>query len=287
MFTFFFTEANPFSQWYACKFTVGGNTFTCAEQYMMHGKALLFADTETAAKILAADHPRQHKALGRKVKPSTTRPGSASARRSCAPGNHAKFTQNAELLDQLLATKGTTLVEASPYDKIWGIGLAATDPRREGSRAVERSEPARQDPHRAARSAARRALDLGMRIALVFVLVAGCSSLRTKPTQTVQRTTSDNTCEDVAWSCVGMRPGTEEPWGCLEGNASQTSSIKRTCTPAQDGRFALNACMRGQPRRWLHARARLAVHDDLYYAPATRVSVEADCAKQGALFVAP
>ena len=45
MFTFFFTEANPFSQWYRCTFTVGENTFNCAEQYMMHGKALLFADT--------------------------------------------------------------------------------------------------------------------------------------------------------------------------------------------------------------------------------------------------
>jgi hypothetical protein len=129
MFTFFFTEANPFSQWYACKFTVGGNTFTCAEQYMMHGKALLFADTETAAKILAADHPRQHKALGRKVKPFDDATWKRERAAIVRAGNHAKFTQNAELLDQLLATKGTTLVEASPYDKIWGIGLAATDPR--------------------------------------------------------------------------------------------------------------------------------------------------------------
>ena len=46
-------------------------------------------------------------------------------------GNRAKFTQNEELKTQLLATAGTTLVEASPYDKIWGIGLAATDPRAE------------------------------------------------------------------------------------------------------------------------------------------------------------
>ncbi len=44
-------------------------------------------------------------------------------------GNRAKFTQNAALRDQLLATRGTTLVEASPYDKIWGIGLDAKDPR--------------------------------------------------------------------------------------------------------------------------------------------------------------
>jgi len=129
MFTFFFTEANPFSQWYRCTFTVGENTFNCAEQYMMHGKALLFADRETAAKILAADHPRQHKALGRKVKPFDDATWKRERAAIVRAGNHAKFTQNAELLDQLLATKGTTLVEASPYDKIWGIGLAATDPR--------------------------------------------------------------------------------------------------------------------------------------------------------------
>jgi len=129
MFTFFFTVANPFSQWYRCTFTVGENTFNCAEQYMMHGKALLFADRETAAKILAADHPRQHKALGRKVKPFDDATWKRERAAIVRAGNHAKFTQNAELLDQLLATKGTTLVEASPYDKIWGIGLAATDPR--------------------------------------------------------------------------------------------------------------------------------------------------------------
>src|SRR5512139_2345180 len=129
MFTFFFTEANPFSQWYPCTFTVGANTFHCAEQYMMHGKALLFADTETAAKILAADHPRQHKALGRKVKPFDDATWKRERIAIVRAGNHAKFTQNAELLDKLLATAGTTLVEASPYDKIWGIGLGEKDPR--------------------------------------------------------------------------------------------------------------------------------------------------------------
>ena len=128
-FTFFFTEASPFSQWYRCAFTVGENTFNCAEQYMMHGKALLFRDTETAAKILAADHPRDHKALGRKVTPFDDAAWKREREAIVRAGNHAKFTQNPALLELLLATKGTTLVEASPYDKIWGIGLAASDPR--------------------------------------------------------------------------------------------------------------------------------------------------------------
>lgn len=129
MFTFFFTEANPFSQWYPCTFRVGEHTFSCAEQYMMHGKALLFRDAETAAAILAAVHPRQHKALGRKVKPFDDATWKRERVAIVRAGNHAKFTQNPPLLEQLLATAGTTLVEASPYDRIWGIGLAATDPR--------------------------------------------------------------------------------------------------------------------------------------------------------------
>ncbi len=128
-YTFFFTELNPFSQWYPCTFTVGAHTFSCAEQYMMYGKAMLFADAAVAAEVLAAAHPRDHKALGRKVKPYDEAVWRAHRLQIVKAGNHAKFTQNAELLAQLRATRDTLLVEASPYDKIWGIGLAATDPR--------------------------------------------------------------------------------------------------------------------------------------------------------------
>lgn len=128
-FTFFFTEASPFSQWYRCGFEVDGITFNCAEQFMMHGKAKLFGDDEIAEKILVAGHPREQKALGRKVANFDDKKWRAERLRIVKDGNRAKFTQNAELLALLLETKGTTLVEASPYDRIWGIGLAAQDPR--------------------------------------------------------------------------------------------------------------------------------------------------------------
>jgi ribA/ribD-fused uncharacterized protein len=128
-FTFFFTDASPFSQWFRCSFATGELRFNCAEQYMMHGKALLFGDAASAAAILAADHPRQHKALGRKVKGFDDAVWKRERIAIVRAGNHAKFTQNAELRELLLATAPTTLVEASPYDKIWGIGLAAGDPR--------------------------------------------------------------------------------------------------------------------------------------------------------------
>lgn len=128
-YTFFFTEASPFSQWYRCTFTAGEHTFMCAEQYMMHGKALLFGDAKVAAEILAATHPRQHKALGRKVANFDDAAWKREREAIVLAGNRAKFTQNAELEELLLATAGTTLVEASPYDRIWGIGLAATSPK--------------------------------------------------------------------------------------------------------------------------------------------------------------
>ncbi|MCE9580709.1 MAG: NADAR family protein [Deltaproteobacteria bacterium] len=128
-FTFFFTEASPFSQWYRCRFEARGHTFSCAEQYMMHGKALLFGDAEVAAEILAAGHPRVHKALGRKVRNFDNNVWLAEREGIVLAGNRAKFTQDAALEEALLATRGTTLVEASPFDKIWGVGLAASNPR--------------------------------------------------------------------------------------------------------------------------------------------------------------
>lgn len=128
-YTFFFTEAAPFSQWYACEFVAEGLRFNCAEQYMMWGKARLFGDEEVAKEIMEAKHPREHKALGRKVKGYDEQKWREHRERIVKDGNRAKFTQNAELLALLEGTVGTELVEASPYDKIWGIGLAESDPR--------------------------------------------------------------------------------------------------------------------------------------------------------------
>jgi ribA/ribD-fused uncharacterized protein len=128
-YTFFFTEASPFSQWYRCRFESGGHVFNCAEQYMMHGKALLFGDAEMAAKILEADHPKLQKALGRKVRDFDDVVWRRERENIVMAGSRLKFTQDDDLRAQLLATAGTTLVEASPYDRIWGIGLSAKDPR--------------------------------------------------------------------------------------------------------------------------------------------------------------
>lgn len=126
-FTFFWS--GPFSQWHGCRFVVDGRAYNCAEQYMMHQKAVLFGDAEAAGRIMQASHPREQKALGRKVRSFDATRWSAAARDIVFAGNWAKFTQDERLKAALLATRGTTLVEASPHDAIWGIGLAETDPR--------------------------------------------------------------------------------------------------------------------------------------------------------------
>lgn len=101
----------------------------CAEQYMMHGKAIVFGDREIAEQILAATQPKAQKALGRKVRNFDDVIWKRNREAIVLAGNRLKFTQNEHLKAALIATRGTTLVEASPRDRIWGIGLGAKDPR--------------------------------------------------------------------------------------------------------------------------------------------------------------
>lgn len=126
-FTFFW--GGIFSQWAPSEFTIDGMKFSHAEQYMMYKKAMLFGDTETANEIMKAAHPREQKALGRKVKGFDKDLWEQNCKQYVYDANYAKFTQNFMLLTGLMATGDTELVEASPEDKIWGIGLADTDPR--------------------------------------------------------------------------------------------------------------------------------------------------------------
>jgi len=128
-FTFFWKTESPFSQWYPAVFTVEGLRFNCAEQYMMYRKALLFDDGEMARKILDSGSPRTQKALGKNVRHFVELVWDENCREIVYTGNHAKFTQNPPLKAALFATAGTTLVEASPHDRIWGVGLAEDDSR--------------------------------------------------------------------------------------------------------------------------------------------------------------
>jgi ribA/ribD-fused uncharacterized protein len=117
------------SQWYGAPFTLDGRTFPTAEHYMMFRKAALFGDHATADRILAAPSPGAVKALGRTAQGFVQSVWDEARLSIVATGNEAKFRQNPELRGFLTATKDKVLVEASPSDRIWGIGLAEDDSR--------------------------------------------------------------------------------------------------------------------------------------------------------------
>ena len=122
-YTFFWKDKSPFSNWHPSEFTLDGVKFKNTEMHMMYKKAMLFSDAETAEEILKAKHPKECKALGRKVKGFDKEIWEENCKRFVYDGNYAKFTQNQNLHKALMDTGDTKICEASPYDKIWGIGL--------------------------------------------------------------------------------------------------------------------------------------------------------------------
>lgn len=125
----FWKPPNPFGQWTVSPFGIDGITYSCAEQYMMAEKARLFGDTEIEIAILKSDSPRHHQKLGKRVSGFEVDRWIAERRKIVFRGNVAKFTQNEELRSLLLDTGDRRMVEASPIDKIWGIGFAADNPK--------------------------------------------------------------------------------------------------------------------------------------------------------------
>jgi len=118
-----------FSQWYKSDFTIGDITYSSAEQYMMANKADVFNDSDSLKEIMATDDPRRQKAIGRKVKGFEPEKWNEVAKRVVLAANVNKFTASQELKKAILSTGNKIIVEASPYDKIWGIGLAPDDPK--------------------------------------------------------------------------------------------------------------------------------------------------------------
>ncbi|TYV38488.1 NADAR family protein [Listeria monocytogenes] len=119
------TSKSCFSQWWICSFKVDGVEYNCAEQFMMAEKAKLFNDMEMREKILAAKHPKQAKDFGRLISGFQEDIWLKNRFNIVMRANQAKFSQNEELKNFLMQTKNRILVEASPVDKIWGIGMAA------------------------------------------------------------------------------------------------------------------------------------------------------------------
>jgi ribA/ribD-fused uncharacterized protein len=118
------------SQWFeGHPFTVDGISYPTAEHWMMAHKARLFGDKQAVARIVAARHPWQAKDLGRRVAGFDQETWAGSRFEIVVAGNIAKFSQHPGLAAYLIGTGSRVLVEASPPDRIWGIGLAADDER--------------------------------------------------------------------------------------------------------------------------------------------------------------
>ncbi|MCJ8152883.1 NADAR family protein [Chryseobacterium sp. SSA4.19] len=117
-----------FSQWFAFEFEENGISYKTAEHYMMAGKARLFNDQEILEEILRSETPNQAKRLGRKVKNFDPEIWDEHKYEIVKQGNLLKFSQNEKFKEFLLSTHDKVLVEASPYDTVWGIGMLETDP---------------------------------------------------------------------------------------------------------------------------------------------------------------
>jgi ribA/ribD-fused uncharacterized protein len=119
------------SQWWPARFHVEGQTYRHAEAFMMAEKARLFGDEETRQLVLLAAHPGEAKKLGRSVRGFDDETWTAARYDVVLRASVAKFGQNEALGSYLRSTGPAVLVEASPPDRIWGIGLGAGD---EGAR---------------------------------------------------------------------------------------------------------------------------------------------------------
>lgn len=122
---FFWGSTSPFSNWYLHLFVHKGQLFNCSEQAMMYYKAKLFNDNEAGVNILAESNPRIQKQLGRTIKNFDDVIWKEKRYDIVKDILRSKFSGSSELLGYLREHKDFTIVEASPYDRIWGIGYDA------------------------------------------------------------------------------------------------------------------------------------------------------------------
>lgn len=120
-----------FSQWFPASFKENSIEYRTAEHYMMAEKARLFNDDETMLKILESGNPKEAKSLGREIKNFDHQTWDNHKYEIVKKGNFLKFSQNSEFREFLLSTEDKVIVEASPYDTIWGIGMSESDSKAE------------------------------------------------------------------------------------------------------------------------------------------------------------
>ena len=116
-----------FSQWWVSPFTVEGVEYRTAEHWMMAQKARLFGDQQHAQRVLVSTSPAEAKKIGRLVVGFDGTVWDRHKYEFVRQGNYHKFSQHPALREFLMNTGDRVLVEASPVDNIWGIGMAKTD----------------------------------------------------------------------------------------------------------------------------------------------------------------
>lgn len=121
--------ASCLSQWWPSPFTVDGVVYATAEHWMMAAKARLFDDADAERAVLAARTPAEAKNAGRLVRGFDEAIWARERFGVVVTGSVHKFASDPALRDFLLGTGERVLVEASPLDRVWGVGLAADDPR--------------------------------------------------------------------------------------------------------------------------------------------------------------
>ncbi len=112
-----------FSQWFPSDFEVEGRHYRTAEHWMMAEKARIFGDEEAFEDVFIAESPGEAKKIGRRVRNFDPAVWSAACSEIVVQGNLHKFGQNPTMGNYLLQTGKQVLVEASPRDRIWGIGM--------------------------------------------------------------------------------------------------------------------------------------------------------------------
>ncbi len=128
MLVLFFSGRSYLSNFYKCKFELDGNTFSSMEQYFHYSKAAIFKDKDSMKRILNTNDCREQKRLGRRVKQYKENIWAEKCYIVMKQGLYAKFDQNPILKERLLSISNARFVEASPYDRKWGIGIEADHP---------------------------------------------------------------------------------------------------------------------------------------------------------------
>jgi ribA/ribD-fused uncharacterized protein len=123
----FYGKDSFLSNFYPAPFTIDKKSFTGSEQFFQYEKAVRAGDNETAAKIMNTDDPVQHLRLGKKLTVNNDQWNENVSEAIMETAVTAKFTQNPELLKNLINTGTKLIIDCNAHDIFWGNGLSIND----------------------------------------------------------------------------------------------------------------------------------------------------------------